>query len=415
MNRISNRFANSSIYYGWFIVITGTFCIFSSLGLGRFALGMLLPSMSKSLNLDYSQMGIVSTFNFVGYMVAVLVSGFISSRIGARNIIFFSLLLVGISMYLISKSNSFYTLLIFFTLTGIGSGASNVPMMSLIPTWFEKKKRGKAAGFVVIGSGFAILLSGKMIPYLNSLRLTDGWRLSWVVLAVITIVISFLCLLVIRNSPADLGLTASANRLDKSQDNTIEEIKRSQKIPKKIIMHMGAIYFIFGYTYVIYVTFIVTTLVNERGFSEFVAGNFWSIVGFLSLFSGPVFGIISDRFGRKIALTLVFAIQMTSYFLIALNLPGIFLYLSIGLFGIAAWSIPTIMAALVGDYVGPKKAAEAFGLITFIFAWGQIAGPGIAGIIAESTKSFSGSFYMAGIFAAFAIILSMTLKKPEHV
>jgi len=33
---------------------------------------------------------------------------------------------------------------------------------------------------------------------------------------------------------------------------------------------------------VIYATFIVTTLVRERGFSESLAGNFWMWVGILS-------------------------------------------------------------------------------------------------------------------------------------
>jgi nitrate/nitrite transporter NarK len=45
--------------------------------------------------------------------------------------------------------------------------------------------------------------------------------------------------------------------------------------------------------------FIVTVLVREWGFAESVAGTFWMWIGFLSLFSGPVFGTLSDRLGRK--------------------------------------------------------------------------------------------------------------------
>jgi len=107
------------------------------------------------------------------------------------------------------------------------------------------------------------------------------------------------------------------------------------------------------YTYVIYATFVVTTLVRERGFPESLAGNFWMWVGFLSLFSGPVFGTLSDRIGRKAGLMIVFTLQAVSYLLIATRLPGMFLYLSIVFFGIVAWSIPSIMAAAIGDYIGP--------------------------------------------------------------
>ncbi|MCA1764697.1 MAG: YbfB/YjiJ family MFS transporter [Desulfobulbaceae bacterium] len=54
----------SRIHYGWHIVWSSTLGIFSCLGLGRFALGMLLPAMGASLGLSYSQMGLISTANF---------------------------------------------------------------------------------------------------------------------------------------------------------------------------------------------------------------------------------------------------------------------------------------------------------------------------------------------------------------
>ena len=403
-----------SIYYGWYVVAAGTLCVFAGLGFGRFALGMLLPAMGASLNLTYSQMGLISTSNFVGYLLAVLVCGYLSARIGSRLLIFLALLLVAASMLLVSRADGFVTAAFFYTLTGMGSGASNVPMMSLVASWFGTGQRGRAAGFIVIGSGFAILLSGRLIPYLNQLREVDGWRISWLVLGLIVLVISLICLLVIRDSPHELGLKPVGPEKESGQKKLPLVEDRGLTVTRKDIYHLGMIYFLFGYTYVIYATFIVTTLVQERGFSETVAGNFWSWVGFLSLFSGPVFGTLSDRLGRKSGLILVFSIQMLAYLLVALTLPDIFLYLSIGCYGIVAWSIPSIMAALVGDYVGPQKTARVFGFITFIFALGQIAGPSVAGFLAEKYGSFSSSFLMAAVFAGFAVFLSARLRKQSE-
>jgi len=70
------------------------------------------------------------------------------------------------------------------------------------------------------------------------------------------------------------------------------------------------------------------------------------------------------------------------------------------------------MAAAVGDYVGARRAAAAFGLITFIFGLGQITGPAIAGVLAEKAGSFSGSYYMAAAFAGTAIVFTAFLRKP---
>ena len=397
-------------HYGWVIVFTSMLCIMACLGFGRFALGMLLPSMAATLHLSYSQMGFISTANFLGYLVSVLVSGHVAVKAGPRMVIFFSLLLVGVSMALVSRAASFSHVIVLYTLTGIGSGATNVPVMGLVSAWFKAKKRGKAAGFVVIGSGFAIILSGKLIPYIKSVTGSEGWRTSWLILSGLVMTVAVIGFIFLRNRPEELGLLPVG-----SEDVAFAPVKQKLLVNvyrERVIYYLGIIYFLFGYTYVIYATFIVTTLVKERGFSESVAGNFWAWVGFLSLFSGPVFGTLSDRLGRKAGLIMVFSLQTLAYLLVASGLPGLFLYLSIFFFGIVAWSIPSIMAAAVGDYVGARNAPAAFGLVTFIFGFGQIAGPSVAGILAEKTGSFSSSFMMAAALTGTAILLTLFLRKP---
>lgn len=399
------------IHYGWHILWAGLLCLFSCLGLGRFALGMLLPAMGTSLQLSYSQMGLIGTANFIGYLVSVLACGPIADRYGYRRVIFCSLVMVGLTMVLIGRAASLSTIIVLYSLTGMGSGAANVSMMALVSTWFSPQKRGIGTGFVVIGSGFAILLSGWFIPYINSVSGSEGWRTSWQALGGLVLFISLICLAVLRDDPKPMGLLPYGYGLSKNSPSMPRP--GNPVMSKKDFLHLGAIYFLFGYTYVIYATFIVTSLIQDRGFSEAAAGNFWSWVGLLSIASGPVFGGLSDKIGRKKSLIIVFVIQAAAYLLAALKLPTPYIYLSIGCYGIVAWSIPSIMAALVGDYAGPQRAARAFGIITFIFAMGQIAGPAIAGSLAERTHSFSSSFMMAATFAVLAAVLSATIKSSE--
>ncbi len=187
-----------------------------------------------------------------------------------------------------------------------------------------------------------------------------------------------------------------------------------KKIDRKSVLHISAIYFLFGATYVVYVTFFVTSLVRDRGFSEMSAGNFWAWVGALSLLSGPIFGSMSDRFGRKAALVTVFSIQALAYLLAGLQqVPEIFLYASIGCFGITAWAIPSIIAAMAGDLAGPQRAARVFGFITFVFSLGQISAPAIAGILAEQSGNFSSSFMMTTVLAISGAILSSLLPSAS--
>lgn len=403
--------ARAAVHYGWYIVAAGTLCIFACLGLGRFSLGMLLPSMGKALHLSYAQMGTISTSNFVGYLAGVLISGRLMKAFGAKKLIGASLLLVGLSMISVGLTSRLSFLIFFYTATGIGSALANVPIMALVSVWFTSRKRGKAAGFIVIGSGPAIVLSGWLVPLLNGMY-AEGWRINWFVLGSIVTLAAAVCFLIVRNSPQEMGLEPIDSIQNQSHRHNGPHL-RNVTLRSPVVLHCAAIYFLFGFTYVIYVTFIVTALVREKGFPESIAGHFWSWVGLLSLLSGPVFGTFSDRFGRKAALITVFTIQAVAYLFMALDLPEIFLYLSIGCFGFVAWSIPSIMAALVGDYAGHQRVAAIFGFVTFVFGLGQITGPYLAGVLAQATGSFSGSFLMAAGMAILAVVLSALLPSTR--
>lgn len=406
-----NSVNGSGLHYAWIIALTGMLVLFSCLGLGRFSLGMLLPSMGASLNLSYSQMGLIGTGNFVGYMISVVVAGIVAKRLGPRRTIAIGLVLVGCSMMVISRAMGFIEVLCLYLLTGIGSGFANIPMMGLVSHWFLKTSRGRAAGAMLSGNGLAIVFTGMFIPWINHSLGEQGWRTGWLVIGAISVFIAGIAAALLRNDPKEKGL-APLGRLDRPPSSNGQG-KEEKKNPRWTMVHLGSIYTFFGATYAVYVTFIVTTMVNERGFGEGTAGQFWAVVGALSVFSGPLFGWISDRLGRKIGMMVVYALFTIAYVLVAADLPNAFLYASIGIFGLSVWSIPTIMSATVGDYVGPAKAVKALGFITLFFGVGQITGPAVAGVLADATGSFSMAFWMCALLTAIAIVTAYFLKPPE--
>nr|WP_320009784.1 MFS transporter [uncultured Desulfobulbus sp.] len=398
-------------HYGWVIVVVGSLGIFACIGLARFALGMLLPSMGADLKLSYSQMGTISTANFIGYLAGILVAAPLVRRIGPRVLTTLALLLSGLSMIVIGFTQNFYGITGLYILTGIGTALANIPIMGLLSAWFASHLRGKAAGFVVSGNGAAIVVAGLSVPWLNGLS-DWSWRLSWLVLGSIVCLTGALCLLFFRNRPQELGLEP-AGALKPATGLGPHQLSAKRSVPFKLIVHCGLLYAIFGFTFVSYATFIVTAMVRQYGLSQEVAGSFWSWVGFFSLFSGPLLGMLADRFSRPLALMTAFGVQCFAYLLVGLNLGSVALYLSIFCYGIVAWGIPSIMAALSGDYAGADKVVSMFSAITLFFAGGQVAGPYLAGQIAEQSGSFSGSFLLAATLTGLGFLLALMLPKPE--
>jgi predicted MFS family arabinose efflux permease len=215
----------------------------------------------------------------------------------------------------------------------------------------------------------------------------------------------------VRNHPAELGLEPLGKSTPPSPDQLVPREHRGDGV---LLVRLGLLYLAFGATFMVYGTFIVTTMVREYGFSESKAGMYWAWAGFFSLFSGVVFGAISDRIGRKHGLVLVFAVQTVAYLLAGLKPGSPGLMLSIALYGAAVFAIPAIMAAAVGDYLGLNRAASAFATITVFFAAGQTLGPALAGVIARTSGSFTGAYLLAALITASALVFALFLPRPDQ-
>ncbi len=399
-----------SFHYGWLIVAACVLTTFSCFGLARFAFAMLLPGMQEGLRLSYEQMGYLGTANFVGYLLAVAATPAVLGRWRPRMTLGGGLGLIAVTLAAMSQAQTVSVLLLLYLLTGFGSGLANISAVVLIAFWFRRERRGRAAGLMVVGSGLAIMFSGWVVPRLNQLSGVDGWRISWLLFALIVAVLALIVCLLVRNTPEECGLQPAGAPVTLSAEDVSSSYPRGSG---RILLLLGLLYLAFGLTYMVYGTFFVTSLVAEHGYQQATAGQFWSWVGFFSLFSGVVFGALSDRIGRRLGLLLVFVIQTAAYLLAGSGLGTVALIMSVVLYGVTAWSIPAIMAAAVGDYLGAAKAAGGFSLITFFFAGGQVCGPAIAGMLAERYSSFSPAFLLAALVTFTAAVFSLTLPKAS--
>ena len=405
-----NTSTRRPLHYGWVIALAGALTLFACLGLARFSFGMLLPGMRVGLGLAFSQMGFISTANFAGYLFSVALAPALIRRFRPRATVIAGLLLVAGGMLGIGCSDSYAAVVVLYALIGIGGGFANIPVMVLVSHWFRREQRGRAAGLMVMGNGTAIIFAGWLIPLLNGGAEGSSWRSSWLLLGVICLGVTVVVGLLLRNDPADLDLQP----VGKLQPLAPEAVAaREQGGHARILVHLGLLYLLFGATYMVYGTFIVTTMVVEYGFAEARAGMFWSWVGFFSLFSGIAFGALSDRIGRRGGLIAVFTLQGTAYLLAGARLGSVALLLSVVLYGLALFATPTIMAAAVGDYMGLPRAASAFSFITLFFAIGQTAGPGAAGLLAEATGSFTTSYLAAAALIGTSAVLAALLPKSS--
>ena len=159
-------------HYAWVVAFTGTLVLILSHGFGRMSYSVILGNMKDGLALNYTQIGLIGTGNFIGYLCLAVIGGFLASRYGPRKVLFVSLLVMGVSLFLTGLSDSFGFAFFMRLITGMGNGGSYVPMMALPAAWFAARKRGLATGIVF---GF-LLQKGGVTDYeviMGQLLLTD--------------------------------------------------------------------------------------------------------------------------------------------------------------------------------------------------------------------------------------------------
>ena len=403
-------------HYGLVVLALVVMAVFSSLGLGRFGYSMILPAMQNGLGITTTQTGVLQSWNLIGYMVTVVGAGALASRYGPRIVISIALFVVAAAMICTGAFPSFQAACLGRFFTGVGGAGANVPAMGLLSAWFGAKRRGLASGIGVAGSSVGLIVTGPLVPIILGQYGTHGWRVSWGVFGGMALIVCILCVLLLRNRPEEVGLTRIG---DHEEDNERRRRTRNgssiqwgRVYKSRYLWQLAGVYFAFGFSYIIFSTFFVTYLVRELEMSASRAGALWLQVGLISTISGLVWGTISDRWGRRLALASIFTVQGFSFLLAGFGSGSLAAYLSAGLFALTAWSIPAVMVALCGDAFGGRLAPAALGLITIVFGIGQAIGPYIAGRLADATHSFSTPFALAG-FVALIMGVGGTLCLPR--
>ena len=360
----------------------------------RLAYGLILPSMRAELGLGYHAAGNLGTITALGYFLFILPGGVAATRWGARNTTIGGLLLVMLGFIGLAIAGSYPPIAALMFALGVGTAYCFAPMLSLLVAWYPER-RGLMIGCMTAGIGAGLFLIGLLIPWLIRIFGDIGWRVSWGVFAAVAAVAALLVLLGAKDPP----VAGNAGR----QALPAAEKWRIYRNPR--MLTIAGVYAIIGVSYIAQAIFMVS-FAEASGIASATAGWLVAMSGLLAVVCGPLWGLLSDRWGRGNTLLMTMSLVTAGMALpvFSQTLPAFFVHFL--LFGVAVNGAFTMVQAASTDQVAPRYIPIAFSYATLFFAGGQFLGPAIAGWLIEV-----GGFRAAIGFTALALLVGIYLSQ----
>ena len=389
-------------YYGW-VIFAITFFIYMFMYGLRYSVGIFFEPIRNEFGWTNAMTASGVTIFFWVYAFAAPIVGQLARRIGVRKTVLLGGLFLGGGGVIVSRITALWQLYIAWgVIAAIGSAALYIVPTMVLSKFFHKK-RGSTVGWSSVGvsAGQALI-----IPWIARIIPEWGWRPSMLFLGILVIcttsVIGFLFL---REDPEELGLfpDGADKPPEEMEDNLVKSDWDMRSAVDNRSFRLIAISYFFSLGGIISImTFVVPHMINI-GISSVQASSAFSIIGVMSAVGSILFGVFSDRFGRKwtiIATTGLMAIV----FGVATIIPAdiLFLYGWTVLYGLSYGGAPEQYAAIITDYFGRSHSTSLFGMLTLVGGIGGGLFPLIGGWLVDKT----GNYYVTLLFLSAGMALA---------
>lgn len=406
------------VFYGWGIVATSVLVSFAQVPMYGPVLSVFVVPLSEDMGWSRGEISVAFT---AGSLFGSLVSAVVGrqlDRYGARPaLVVAGMIMTGVLVGLALMQEVWQ----FWGLFGLGRTAAlagvNLGTAVAVGNWFVRK-RGRAISFIGVGLRAGQALYPLVI--ISPIIVAFSWRYAYGALAVITLLLIVVpSWLFIRRRPEDYGLLPDGESVELTSDGDqpqplLQDVEDSFTLAEA--RRTGAFWLITIATMT--VVFAQTSVnlhavasVVDRGMNESLSGVFVFIIMGTAALSAYGWGMLMDRIHVRWATALATVFSAGSMVVIVFASNAWLAFGFAVLFGLGTGGWTLAQTLLFSNYFGRRHLGAIRGLSTVLAGPFGAAGPLLAGVIRDTTGSYTLSF-MIFLVALAVVFLCLVLARP---
>jgi MFS family permease len=394
--------------------------------LDRAALSVVAPMLKGELQIDDAQMGFIFSAFFIGYCALCFIGGWAADTYGPKKVFAWAAGTWSIFCGLTAVITGYVHLLICRVLFGMGEGPMGTTTNKAITNWFPREETGRALGFTNCGQPLGAALAG---PIVGLVAYNYGWRISFVVIAVLGAIWLAAWLLIFKDSPDQHPKVREAERAlirNSRAEPVVEGVAEGRSLLSCIfsapVLAVATAFFCFNYVLYFFLTWLPSYLMDFQHLDI----KSMSIIGVIPWLGAAVGflggGFVTDWLGRKLAnvilarkimliaglgvaaacVLLTTQVATLSLAVACITVASVFLFVT-----------PQICWSLIQDIVPKNRVGGTGGFVHLLANLAGIIAPALTGLVVQYGGGYNVAFVIAASVCAVGLLVVVVAVRGQ--
>ncbi len=369
--------------------------------------------IKKALVADWHWTNVEASLPFTIYTaifaLAMVIGGRIQDKAGPRSIATMGGVLLGTGLISCSFSSTPLSLLLAYSVAGIGNGICYSSTIPASIKWFAAEKKGFVTGIVVSGIGLASAYFSPIANWLISRFGVSGTFLFLGMGAFSTIMILAQFL---GNPPAGYNPPAKTEGPSIPAGGTVpdsEDIDWTKMTRTALFYKLWFMLFFSASAGLMVIGHIATIAKTQAGWEK----GFYLVIIFavFNTAGRMTAGFFSDKYGRLNLMRLGFVLQGINLLFFPRYSTPLLLALGTILTGLSYGAFFALFPPAIADFFGVKNFGVNYGLVFLAWGFAGILGPILAGWSADVTGTYFIAYMVSAVLLFSATFLAYTIRQ----